>query len=70
MRPRTRLRALRNLIWLLALLALVATWIWPIRRSLAALYWASAAGKPVASGVRGRDISVCFVGNAVTARPM
>ena len=36
----------------------------------ASLYWASANGvAPLSSGVRGANVSLCFVGNAITARP-
>ncbi len=35
----------------------------------AAVYWAAVNGEPLALGVRNRDITVCFVGNAVSARP-
>lgn len=35
----------------------------------AAIYWASAAGQPSDQGVRSKAVSVCFVGDALTARP-
>ncbi len=58
----------------LMLLALLAGWLvgqvalGPLAAQ-AAVYWAAANGQPLALGVRNRDITVCFVGNAVSARP-
>lgn len=61
-------RGLRLLLAVL-LIGLAALLLQPDRLSRAAVYWASVNGAPLALGVRGRDVTVCFVGNAVTARP-
>ena len=63
------MKILKPLLLFLSLMLMGLSLPGKAREARAALYWASANGVPVGQGVRGKYVSVCFAGNAVTERP-
>jgi len=61
---------LKAVVWGLVAVLFVASLLKSPEAGEAAVYWAEADGhQPLSEGVRDRDITVCFVGDAVNQRP-
>lgn len=63
------MRTLKTIVWVLVAVLFGASLLRSPEEGQAAVFWAEADGHlPLSEGVRDRDISVCFVGDAVNQR--
>lgn len=63
------MRTLKTIVWVLVAVLFGASLLRAPEEGQAAVFWAEADGHtPLSEGVRDRDISVCFVGDAVNQR--